>query len=135
MSLKSLNDKLTEVTTTSSSLNVADLAEHPGEDVSFDRTFGGSMALGSTIKTADALINNGAAILYGYVVHVATATAAVTIEDGITAGTGTTKITIPTTKAVGEYIFPVGILCATGIYLNYAASATGSISVLYLPSI
>jgi hypothetical protein len=115
-------------------LRVLDAANHPGESAVFDRTFGGAKCVASLIKTADALIASGACLLYGYTVHVATATAAVTIEDGITAGTGDTKITIPATKAVGEYALPVAIYCPTGVFLNYAASATGSISVLYLPA-
>lgn len=113
---------------------VLDVAAHPGEDVTFDRTFGGAKCLASAICTASTLIASGACILYGYTVHVATATAATGIEDGITAGTGAKKVTIPVSKAVGEYALPVGILCPTGIYLNYGASATGSISVLYLPA-
>jgi hypothetical protein len=121
-------------TRTGTAADVADQTIRSGEDPAFDRTFGGAKCIASAIKTADALISSGASILYGYVVHAATATAAITIEDGITAGAGETKITIPATKAAGEYALPVGILCPTGIYLNYAASATGSISLLYLPA-
>jgi hypothetical protein len=102
-----------------------------GENQQFDRHFGGAMCHASAIATGDTLINSGPGILYGYTIHVATATAATTIEDGLTAG-GTVKLTIPSGKAVGEYALPVGILCATGIFLNF--TGTGSVSVLYLPA-
>jgi hypothetical protein len=107
-----------------------------GEHPLFDRTFsGGILVLSSAIITADTLINTGPCVYYGYVVHVATATAAITIEDGLTAGAGGTKETIAISTAIGKYVFGqgMGIYCPTGIFANYAASATGSIAVLYLP--
>ncbi|WP_156972512.1 hypothetical protein [Nitrosospira sp. NpAV] len=119
----------------SGELNVADMAEHPGEDAVFDRTFGGALCVASGPKSVDSLINNGACILYGYIVHAATATAAITIENGITAGSGATVATLPPGKIAGEYIFPVGISCSNGLFLNYATGATGSVSVLYWPAV
>lgn len=108
----------------------------PGEEPRFDRIFGGgTLVYASDIVTADALVNTGPCIYYGYIVHVATATAAITIEDAVAAG-GDVKETIASGTAVGKYLIGdgIGIYCPTGLYINYAAGpATGSVAVLYLP--
>jgi hypothetical protein len=111
---------------------VKDFAVHPGEDSSLDRTWGGAKCNASALITGDTQIKASAGVIYGYCVHVATATAAIEIRDSLTAGAGTVRITIPASKAIGEYALPVGITCATGIFADYAGTATGTISLLYL---
>jgi hypothetical protein len=82
------------------------------------------------VRTADGLQVTGPCRIVGYVVSVATATAAIHVEDGLT-DAGTLRFVIPASTPVGVYHFGgIGIPCATGAYLDFQASATGSVALL-----
>lgn len=83
--------------------------------------------------TADTLVKTGPCIYYGYQVTTATATANIQIRDAVSAGTGTVIGTIVSAKAVGDYPTANGIVCETGLYADYAASATGTIVLMFQP--
>jgi len=110
------------------SVSVALLA---GELQQFNRQAGGPIAQYSQ-KTASAVVTGGPAICYGYNVVVATSAAATTIYDNATAASGTVLFIIPNSTAVGQYFFPVGVLCDNGIYASFAG--TGTVNFLYVPA-
>lgn len=101
-----------------------------GEDSEFDVVNSSIEGEVCTVATADDLQVTGPCRIVGYVVSVATATAAIHVEDGLNAS-GTLKFVIPASTAVGVYHFGgVGIKCATGAYLDYQTSATGSVALI-----
>jgi len=110
--------------------NVLDKTVHPGESDSFDRQWSSPLWLESNFFTADQLIRTGAGIIGGYVVSVATATNIIEIRDGVAAGGGSVRFTIPASTAVGMYMWPGGIHCAQGIYLDF--TGTGTVALLYV---
>jgi len=78
--------------------------------------------------TGDDLLVTGPCRIVGYVVHVATASDVITLEDGLT-NAGTVRVTIPASTAVGVYHFGgVGIPCDTGLFIDF--TGTGTIAVL-----
>ena len=90
------------------------------------------IAVHSSAITADALVKSGKCTYRGFTVTVTTATAAIDIRDGTSAGGGTVIDTIPATTAAGTRVEKiVGINCDSGIYVDYAASATGTVIVHY----
>lgn len=106
-----------------------------GETLSFDCVFqGGIRMLESAPVTADTLIYTGPCMYYGYMIGAQTASNVITVEDGLTAGTGTVKETIPSGTAIGRYPLPQGmaIYCPTGLFLNF--TGTGTVAVLYWPA-
>lgn len=121
----------TPIKATAGALHVNNVADEPGHDETYDRTWGGPRASRTNAITADTQVKASAGIYYGYIVTTATASAAISIYDN-TAESGTVIDVIPASTAVGKYISPVGIACTTGIYAGYAASATGTIIVLYI---
>jgi hypothetical protein len=104
-----------------------------GENQQFDRLFGGALCLSTIALSADTVITPNPCLLYGYAVHVATGVGLITIKNGTSSGGGTTRITIPVGKPVGEYALPVAIDCPNGLFVGFNGGATGSITVLYLP--
>lgn len=110
---------------------VTNYALSAGEDATFDRQYVTARATASDNLTADTLIKAGPGMIMGFVVHAATATNVIQIRDSITAGGGAVRVTIPASTAVGVYHFGgVGVLCTTGIYLDF--TGTGTVSVLYV---
>lgn len=118
------------IRSTGGALHVSNVAVEPGHDSTLDRTWGGGKATHTAAITSDTQVKSSAGVYYGYIVTTATATAAISIYDN-TAESGTVIDVIPASTAVGKYISPVAITCAQGIYAGYAASATGTIIVLY----
>lgn len=85
-----------------------------------------------TIVTADTLID--AAVpqcLYAVTVIVATATAAIEIRHASSAGTGTVLHTIPAGSPVNDRIEFDGAELPNGLYIDYAATATGTLRVAH----
>lgn len=104
-----------------------------GENQTHNRLMGGPIAGYGTPVTGDSLVKNGAGICYGVVITTATATAAIDIRDATSAGAGTVIMTIPATSAVGQaFLLPLGIICNTGIYIDYAVGATGTLVPVYV---
>jgi len=123
--------KAIAILVSSGALHVANMAQEPGHDADFDAVNGSIPADLCVVRTADGLQVTGACRIVGYVVSVATATAAIHVEDGLT-DAGTLRFVIPSGTAVGVYHFGgIGIPCATGAYLDFQAGpATGSVALL-----
>jgi hypothetical protein len=86
----------------------------------------------SSAITADALVKTGTAVYRGYTVTAATATANIEIRDATAAGAGTVIDVIESGSAIGTQVEKsVGINCETGIYVDYGASATGTVVILF----
>lgn len=87
----------------------------------------------SAVLTADTLVRTGPAVYRGFTVMVTTATADINVHDG-TSNAGKLIDVIPTgaTKGTTEER-TVGIVCETGIYVDFTGSATGSVQVNYEP--
>jgi hypothetical protein len=104
-----------------------------GELQAYNRLAAGPIASYGTPVTADALVKNGAGICYGVIITTATAVAQIDIRDATSAGAGTVICTIPSGTAVGQsFLFNVGVICTTGIYIDYAAGATGTLVPIYV---
>lgn len=109
-------------------LKVADHAVHPGEDSTFDRTWGGRMPKSKSALTASGAVGaSGARKYHGYVVTTVLSAAAITIYDGASAS-GTVIDVIPASTAAGTYR-ECAIPCSTGIYANFGG--TGTVLFLY----
>ena len=107
----------------------ANMAQEPGHDADFDVVNGSTPAQVCTFATADDLQVTGPCRVVGYVVRVATATAAIEVEDGLT-DAGSSRFSIPASSAIGVYHFGgVGIEFTTGAFLDYG-SATGTVALL-----
>lgn len=86
----------------------------------------------SSAITADALVKTGACTYRGFRVTTSTATAAIEIRDATAAGAGTVIDVIPSGTTAGTRIEPTtGITCETGLYVDYAAGATGTVVILF----
>ena len=110
---------------------VADYAVHPGDDEEYDVVLSCTEGETCLVRTTDGLQVTGPCRILGYVVHAATATAGIEVEDGITAGTGSDKFIIPSSVGIGVYSFGgLGIRCNTGALLNFQTSATGSVALI-----
>jgi hypothetical protein len=88
-------------------------------------------AVHSPAITADSLVKSGQSTYRGLSVTATTAGGTIDIRDATSAGSGTIIDTIPIGTAAGTYIENViGVVCETGIYVDYNA-ATGTVIVLY----
>lgn len=109
---------------------VADVTDHPGEDDTFDRTWGGPLAK-SVSLTADGQVGSaGPCIYYGHIVTTALSAAVINVRDATSAGTGTIIDIIAASAAAGVKNYPTaGIYCATGCYADFAG--TGTVTFFY----
>lgn len=108
---------------------VANMAQEPGHDADFDVVNGSTPVQVCTFVTGDDLQVTGPCRVFGFSVRVATATAAIEVEDGLT-DAGTSKFSIPSGAAVGVHHFGgIGIEFTTGAFLDYG-SATGTVALL-----
>jgi len=125
------DDTLTQqVKGTSGAAHVVDVAIHPGEDSTFDRTWGGPRAAGKAGLTGSGAVGAaGARMYYGFIVTTALSAAAITIYDN-TAGSGTVVDVIPASTGAGtRSVLPCPVPCTTGIYASFAG--TGTVLFLY----
>ena len=102
-----------------------------GELQQFNRLAGGPIAQYAQ-KTATGAVEAGPAICYGYNVVAAMSAAATTVYDNASAASGSVLFVIPASTGVGQYFFPVGVLCDNGIYASFAG--TGTVNFLYVPA-
>lgn len=117
------------VEVTSAALHTANMAQEPGHDADFDVVNGSTPVQVCTFVTGDDLQVTGPCRVFGFSVRVATATAAIEVEDGLT-DAGTSKFSIPSGAAVGVHHFGgIGIEFTTGAFLDYG-SATGTVALL-----
>ena len=87
-------------------LRVVDMAAHPGEDSTFDRTYGGRMPASKSALTATGAVGAaGVRKYHGYMVTTALSAAAITIYDN-TSAAGTVIDIIPASTAAGTLSFP-----------------------------
>ena len=85
----------------------------------------------SSAITADALVKTGQSTYRGMSITATTAAGTIDVRDAIAAGAGTIIDTIPAGTAAGTYIENVvGVICETGIYVDYNG-ATGTVVILY----
>lgn len=118
------------VKATGNALHVADMAVHPGESTTFDRTFGGALAKTASLSAAGQVGVAGPCIYYGHLVTTVVGAGVINIRDATAAGAGTIIDIIAAAAAVGvEFFSPVGIYCADGLYADFAS--TGTITVFY----
>jgi hypothetical protein len=86
----------------------------------------------SAAITADALVKTGLVTYRGFNVTVTTAVGTIDVRDGTSAGGGTIIDQIPMGTVAGtSYVASLGIICETGIYLDFNGGATGTVVVLY----
>jgi hypothetical protein len=86
----------------------------------------------SAAITADALVKTGQGTYRGFTVTVVTAVGTIDIRDATAAGAGTIIDTIPAATAAGTRVEKqVGVVCETGIYVDYNGGATGTVVLLY----
>jgi hypothetical protein len=86
----------------------------------------------SSAITNDSLVKTGQVTYRGFNITVVTAVGTIDIRDGVAAGGGVIIDTIPVATAAGTRIEKnVGIVCETGIYVDYNGGATGTVVVLY----
>jgi hypothetical protein len=117
---------------TSQAHHALDVTDHPGEDATLDRTWGGGLCL-YAVKTGDAQVKATPGVYCGYTVTVVTATGTIDIRDATAAGAGTIIDTIPIGTAAGSTkTLANAVTCATGIYIDYNSSATGTVRVDYV---
>lgn len=118
------------IRSTSNALHVADMAEHPGEDSTFDRTWGGALAKKVSL-TADGQVGvAGPCIYYGYLVTTALSAAVINVRDATAAGAGDIVDTIAASAAAGtKERSALGIYCPTGVYADFAG--TGTVTFFY----
>jgi hypothetical protein len=113
---------------TSNAVHVLDVAGHPGEDSTFDRTYGGRMPSSKSALTVTGQVGAaGARKYHGYVVTGALSAAAITLYDG-TSATGTVIDVIPASTAAGSFR-ECAIPCSIGIYASFGG--TGTVLFLY----
>lgn len=106
---------------------VADVAVHPGEDSTLDRTWGGWRGSGSYISSATTTtVKSGAGVLHAIVIG-ETAAGAITIYDN-TAASGTTIGVLKASIVEGTYIFDRAF--ATG--LTIVTGAASKLHVSYI---
>lgn len=118
------------VDVTGGALHAANMAQEPGHNTEYDTVDVCVEGEPCAVRTADGLQVTGPCRIVGYVVHAATASGTIEVEDGITAGTGADRFIIPASTAVGVYHFGgLGLKCLTGAYLNYNG-ATGSVALV-----
>lgn len=86
----------------------------------------------SAAITNDALVRTGQCTYRGYTITVVTAVGTIDIRDGTSAGGGTVIDTIPVATAAGTRVEKtVGVICETGLYVDFNGGATGTLVVLY----
>jgi len=105
-----------------------------GEDLAFDRAWGGGLAKYEVCTQAGGDQQVGAAgpiIYYGYSISVATSAHAILLRDG-TSDSGAVVDAIKVSQAIGDKsILPVGIYCPTGLWIDWNGATTGTVTVYY----
>lgn len=109
---------------------VVDRAVHPGEDATFDRTWGGSMAKKVSLNADGQIGIAGPCIYYGYLVTTALSAAACNVRDSVSAGAGDIVDIIAASAAVGvQNRLATGVYCPNGVYADFGG--TGTVTFFY----
>jgi flagella basal body P-ring formation protein FlgA len=86
----------------------------------------------SAAITGDTLVKTGQCVYRGFTITVVTAVGSIDIRDGIAAAGGVVIDTIAAGTAVSTRIEKnPGIICETGLYVDYNGGATGTVVVHY----
>ena len=125
------DDTLTQqVKGTDGAAHVLDVAIHPGEDSTFDRTWGGSRAAGKAALTGSGAVGAaGARMYYGFIVTTALSAAAITIYDNTTAtgtvlwSSGTIVVATGQNPGIVAVPFPDGLAFYTGLSMGVTIAA------------
>lgn len=113
---------------TSQAAHVLDVAAHPGENATDDRTYGGRMPASKSALTASGAVGSaGGRRYHGYIVTTVLGAGAVTLYDN-TSAAGTVIDVIPASTAAGAFR-ECAVPCTNGIYANFAS--TGTVLFLY----
>ena len=107
---------------------VVDYAAHPGQDATYDKTWGGHLAGFKKALTASGSVKAAQGIYYGYVVTTVTS-AAITLYDNATTNSGTVIDVIPASATGTRGTLNVAIPCDNGIWAQFAG--TGTVLFLY----
>lgn len=122
--------KIEDVKVTSGALHVANMANEPGQDSTFDRSWGGPMAKTVSLSADGQVGVAGPCIYYGYVVTTALSAAVCNVRDATSAGTGTIVDIIAASATAGTSVrSAVGVYCANGCYADFAG--TGTVTFFY----
>ena len=86
----------------------------------------------SAAITADTLVKTGQGVYRGFTITVTTAVGSIDIRDAVSAGTGTVIDTITMATAAGTRVEKtIGVVCETGLYVDFGAGTTGTICLTY----
>lgn len=119
--------KTVQVLGTSNAQHVLDVAVHPGEDSTNDRTWGGWRGSGAYISSATTTtVKSGAGVLHAIVLG-ETAAGAITIYDN-TAGSGTVICVLKASIAEGTFVFDRAF--STGLTIVTAAASKLHVSYI-----
>lgn len=121
--------KSMQVVGTSNAQHVMDVAVHPGEDSTFDRTWGGPKATTKAAATGTGTVVSGAKYYYGYIVTTALSAAAVTIYDNTSAAGTVIDVIAASTAAGVRGVLACPVPCSTGIHAVFGG--TGTVLFLY----
>lgn len=122
--------KIEDIKSTNGALHVANMANEPGMDSTFDRNWGGSMAKTISLSADGQVGIAGPCIYYGYLVTTALSAAVCNVRDATAAGTGTIVDIIAASAAAGvQNRLATGIYCADGCYADFAG--TGTVTFFY----
>jgi len=114
-------------TCTGTAADVCDLAIHPGDDSTLDRSWGGSKCNGKYISSAaTTLVKTGAGMLHAITVT-ETAAGTITVYDN-TSGSGTVLAVLKASIAEGAYLLDIAF--TTG--LTIVTAGASKITVSYL---
>lgn len=122
--------KIEDIKSTGGALHVNNVANEPGMDSTFDRTWGGGMAKTVSLSADGQVGIAGPCIYYGYLVTTALSAATINVRDATGAGSGTIVDIIAASAAAGvQNRLPVGIYCSTGCYADF--NGTGTVTFFY----
>lgn len=86
---------------------------------------------GATARTSGGALRTGVCAYHGYIVTTTTATGAINVYDS-TGAFGKQIDSIPATTAAGQRgVLAQPVPCATGIYIDFAGGATGTVLFLH----
>lgn len=105
-----------------------------GEDTTFYRTWGGPLMLPQIAALGGGNVQIGIEnpiIYYGFSVTVATSAHQIFLRNGSSASDPIID-SISVSQAVGaKYIFPSGLYCEDGLFLDWGSASTGTLVIYY----
>lgn len=122
--------KIEDIKATSGALHVADQSVHPGEDDTFEMSWGGLRAKKVSLNADGQVGVAGPCYYLGYLVTTALSAAVCNVRDATAAGTGDIVDIIAASATAGtKSLSPFGVYCPTGVYADFAG--TGTVTFFY----